>query len=93
MHRPVRARILFVPTQGFGRFATVTLGFAVSRFQRWYRRCGDYQYVYYRSLVACNNWIVTPSLISSAAGAGQKSPGWKSTRQRATEPWVWNGFR
>jgi len=31
-----RAGILFMPTQGGGREAAETLGFAASRFQRWF---------------------------------------------------------
>jgi hypothetical protein len=32
---PLQGLILYIPTQGCGRFASSALGFAVPRFQRW----------------------------------------------------------
>jgi hypothetical protein len=36
LFRPCRAFIFFFLTQGFGRCAAFTLGFAAPRFQRWF---------------------------------------------------------
>jgi len=67
LHRPCRARIDAVLTQGFGRFAASALGCAATRFQRWWVYPGCSQFICYRPLARISHQI------SAAADPGMST--------------------